>query len=79
LTARLVSGYNSYRGSYSEQDTLPKRLFDEPLKGGRSEGLLVPRAEFQQVLDLYYRMAGWDVETGLPTQAKLKELGWIEF
>jgi aldehyde:ferredoxin oxidoreductase len=52
---------------------LPKRLFDEPLKGGRSE--------LQQELDLYYRMSGWDVDTGLPTQAKLKELGleWIEF
>jgi aldehyde:ferredoxin oxidoreductase len=30
--------------------------------------------ELDIMLDEYYRARGWDVETGLPTRAKLEEL-----
>ena len=31
--------------------------------------------ELEPMLDEYYRARGWDVETGLPTQAKLAMRG----
>jgi len=33
------------------------------------------RQEFAALLDEYYRLRGWDPETGRPTRAKLEELG----
>jgi aldehyde:ferredoxin oxidoreductase len=35
--------------------------------------------ELEFALNAYYEMAGWDKATGMPTQAKLNELGlgWI--
>jgi aldehyde:ferredoxin oxidoreductase len=71
----LLRLFNAREGVGREQDTLPKRLFDEPLQGGASDGVSVTRAEFQAALDDYYELAGWDKRTGMPTEAKLKGLG----
>ena len=49
-----------------------------PGKDGKSIskiGVVVERAEFEKMKDEYYELRGWDVESGLPTKAKLKELG----
>ena len=40
-----------------------------------SDGLQVTEAELEWAKDLYYRMAGWDVETGNPLPDRLRELG----
>ncbi len=71
----MMRAFNAREGAGREHDTLPKRLYDEPLKGGASDGIAVTRAEVEKALDIYYEMCGWDVTTGKPTQAKLKELG----
>ena len=33
------------------------------------------RTRFEPVMDDYYRLQGWDTETGWPTEARLRELG----
>jgi aldehyde:ferredoxin oxidoreductase len=71
----LMRAFNALEGAGRDRDTLPRRLFDEPLKGGVSDGLFIPRAELEAALDDYYALAGWDVATGMPTRAKLVELG----
>jgi aldehyde:ferredoxin oxidoreductase len=71
----MMRAFNAREGAGREQDTLPKRIFDEPLKGGASDGLTVTRQELEDALDIYYEMCGWDVATGKPTLAKLEELG----
>jgi aldehyde:ferredoxin oxidoreductase len=70
--------FNAREGVGRERDTLPKRLFDEPLKGGPSDGMYIARDEFEAALNDYYELAGWDKPTGMPTQSKLDELelGW---
>jgi aldehyde:ferredoxin oxidoreductase len=75
----MLRAFNAREGLTREQDTLPKRLFKEPLKGGRSDGIVLDQAEFDAALDQYYAMAGWDVGTGTPTRATLEslDLGWI--
>lgn len=75
----LMRAFNAREGAGRDLDTLPRRLHDEPLKGGASDGLYIPRAELEQALDDYYDLAGWDVATGVPAAAKLQELGlaWV--
>jgi len=64
--------YNLREGFTAADDNLPQRMF-EPLQNGKLEGKAIDPQEFQQAIQLYYQMAGWDV-TGVPTQGKLAEL-----
>jgi len=43
-----------------------------PVLGGRQA---LDRKQFEPVMDEYYALLGWDVESGWPTQARLAELG----
>lgn len=63
--------YNVKRGFGRKDDTLPARLLNEPLKEGAPKGMVWKREE---MLDEYYTLRGWDKE-GMPTPARLKELG----
>lgn len=65
--------FNFREGFTKADDTLPDRLFDG-LGNGALEGENIDREEFAKALQLYYQMAGWDTETGAPTQSKLIEL-----
>jgi aldehyde:ferredoxin oxidoreductase len=67
--------FNVREGFTPADDSLPQRMF-EPLQNGKLEGMAIDRAEFEQARTLYYQMAGWD-ETGVPTTAKLAELGLL--
>jgi len=71
----MLRQFNAREGAGREHDTLPKRIYDEPLKGGTSDGVAVTRQEVEEALDMYYEMCGWDVATGKPTRTKLEELG----
>jgi aldehyde:ferredoxin oxidoreductase len=75
----MLRAFNAREGIAREQDTLPKRLFEEPLKGGKTDGVALDRAEFEAALELYYQMAGWETSSGVPTRATLEALGlgWI--
>ena len=75
----MMRAFNAREGVGRDQDTLPKKLF-KPLKGGRSDGLVITPDELESALDLYYELAGWNKTTGNPTPTKLAELGldWIQ-
>jgi len=66
--------FNAREGLTRKDDKLPKRVF-EPLVGGASDGMVVTEEEIERALDMYYAMAGWDVETGTPTLETLEKLG----
>lgn len=70
----LMRVFNEREGFTRDDDKLSPRMH-EPLRGGISDGLQVTAAEIEWAKDLYYRMAGWDVETGNPTPERLQELG----
>jgi aldehyde:ferredoxin oxidoreductase len=70
----LAKVFNVREGLSRADDTLPERLMTEPLKAGASKGQMISRADLDVMLDEYYRERGWDVETGVPTRAKLAEL-----
>jgi len=60
-------------GFTKADDTLPRRMLEEPMPDGPAKGHVV---ELDEMLPEFYRLRGWD-ENGVPTDAKLKELGII--
>jgi len=68
----LARAFNVREGLTRADDTLPKRLLEEPLPEGAAEGHMVKKLD--QSLDAYYDFRGWDKKTGKPTPEKLKEL-----
>jgi len=75
----MMRAFNAREGIDRRADVLPEKLF-KPLKGGVSDGWQLDRDEVEAALDKYFELCGWDVETGVPTKGKLKELdlGWID-
>jgi aldehyde:ferredoxin oxidoreductase len=63
--------FNAREGIGRKDDVLPHRFTHQPLKQGISKGL-VSRAP--EMTDEYYRLRGWDLETGWPTKEKLAAL-----
>ena len=74
----MLAAFNARAGFTREDDKLPPRLY-EPLQGGVSDGVQLVEDELENAKDIYYEMAGWSVETGNPTPARLQELGldWV--
>lgn len=68
----LARAYSIREGLTAADDTLPKRLLEEPLPDGPAAGHV---NDLPVLLDAYYKLRGWDKETGKPTPEKLKELG----
>ncbi|MBC8466520.1 MAG: aldehyde ferredoxin oxidoreductase family protein [Deltaproteobacteria bacterium] len=68
----LARAFNVREGCTRADDTLPKRLLEDPLPDGPAQGQVV---NLDPLLDAYYEFRGWDKATGRPTAAKLKELG----
>ncbi|MFX0084134.1 MAG: aldehyde ferredoxin oxidoreductase family protein [Candidatus Hodarchaeota archaeon] len=66
--------YNMKAGFGMKDDTLPKRLLNEPLKIGNSRGRVV---KLDQMLSEYYKIRGWS-KKGEPLDEKLKELDLLK-
>ena len=62
--------FNQKAGMKPEDDTLPKRLLEEPISHGPSEGQVNQLAE---MLPKYYEVRGW--ENAFPTKETLARLG----
>jgi aldehyde:ferredoxin oxidoreductase len=71
----LAKAFNIREGFTRADDTFPDRLMTEPLKDGASKGQLISREDLKTMLDEYYTDRGWNPETGVPTRAKLTDLG----
>jgi aldehyde:ferredoxin oxidoreductase len=58
-------------GFTRDDDTLPKRMLEEPMPEGPAQGEVV---ELDEMLVDFYQLRGWD-EKGVPTEEKLNSLG----
>jgi aldehyde:ferredoxin oxidoreductase len=70
----LIRMFNVREGLTRKDDSLPYRISNDPLQGGKADGHVVKPEDFNKMLDRYYKLRGWDRE-GRPTTKKLKELG----
>jgi aldehyde:ferredoxin oxidoreductase len=74
--AKLI---NLREGLTREDDTLPWKVMNQPIPDdGPVKGAVVTQEELDLLLDDYYQARGWTLE-GVPTKAKLKELGLEEY
>ena len=74
----LLRAFNAREGLTRKDDRLPKKFW-KALKDGPSDGMKLDPADIERAKDVYYRMAGWDSESGNPTAEKLAELDldWV--
>ena len=74
----MMRAFNAREGIDRKNDVIPPKFF-KPLVGGPSDGWKLDHKEVETALDNYFEFCGWDVRTGIPTQAKLVELdlGWV--
>ena len=65
--------FNVREGITRKDDTQPRRLLEEKSPSpGRAKGHVV---YLKPMLDEYYRLRNWEVDTGIPTDQKLQQLG----
>jgi len=67
--------FNIREGFARKDDTLPKRMFTEPLRGGVRDGEVIRKPD--AIIDQYYDVRGWD-RNGIPTRETLVRLGLEE-
>lgn len=74
-TWNIEKSYNTRCGATRSDDMIPKRFFEEPLKGGGANGgAVVDRGKFEAILDEYYDDRGYEKKTGLPKRETLERL-----
>jgi aldehyde:ferredoxin oxidoreductase len=68
--------FNIREGFSRKDDNLPERYFKEatPIGLPRVRGIKVDKEKFEQMLDEYYALHGWD-NNGVPTEMTLKRIG----
>ncbi|MGV9202790.1 MAG: aldehyde ferredoxin oxidoreductase family protein [Promethearchaeia archaeon] len=71
----LSKCFNIREGWTRNDDHPPEKFFTEAHTKGPAKGVTLEEKGFQKLLSGYYEARGWDKETGIPTDEKLKELG----
>jgi aldehyde:ferredoxin oxidoreductase len=68
---------NVREGIRREDDQLPERLTQEPIKTGPSQGQRIH--DFEKMKDEFYQVCGWNLKTGIPTRERIEKLGipWV--
>jgi len=67
--------FNMREGFRRKDDQLPARVLSIPEFGPYKDEQDCVIHDFQALLSEYYEASGWDSESGIPTETKLKELG----
>ena len=60
-------------GISAKDDTLPHRILEEVLNGGRSDGVKIGEGNFQEMLKDYYQARGWDENAQVTVPQRTKE------
>lgn len=72
----LEKVFNYCHAGFTRADDQPKeRLFQEAVKSGPAAGAILDHEKWDAMMDHYYKLHGWDVETGIPTPETLHSFG----
>jgi aldehyde:ferredoxin oxidoreductase len=71
----MERAYEAGEGLTREQETLPRKFFDNPIREGDLKGAVLEPDKFEEMKDHYYALRDWDVATGIPTEATLGRFG----
>jgi aldehyde:ferredoxin oxidoreductase len=70
----LERAFDVRRGKRRKDDTLPTRLFETAVSCGRYKGERLDKAKFDEMMDEYYALRGWNSE-GIPTPETFDKFG----
>lgn len=72
----MEKAFNLRHTSFGRKDDLPTpRDLNEPIPTGNLAGWKMDETKYNQMLDEYYELHGWDKETGYPKRETLEDLG----
>jgi len=71
----LKRAFNVREGIRRKDDTLPERFTKEPMPNGPARGQVV---NLERMLDEYYQLRNWDLETGIPKRETFERLGMLD-
>jgi len=75
----LEKAFNTLHAGFSRRDDYPPRRFmEEGIQSGPYAGAKCEKEKWDEMLDRFYELNGWDRETGWPTRGALAELGMSE-
>jgi aldehyde:ferredoxin oxidoreductase len=77
-TVTLERCFNVREGALRADDILPWRMMHTPVPEGPQEGMVTDKEMLDRLLDEYYEVHGWDVDTGIPKRETLKTLGLLK-
>ena len=66
---RAIDVRNFGRNRVIDESTLDGFMYP-----GKDDGVMLDREKFLILLDKYYELSGWDIQTGVPTRDKLEQL-----
>ncbi len=64
----IARAFNQREGFNRKDDTVPKRIVNEALKSGPAAGQAIPQEAFDDMLDQYYQVMGWDKDGKMPEE-----------
>jgi len=73
-TINLQRLFNIREGFSSNDDLIPERIKQKPLFGNYKNQEKCVILDYEGMLKEYYKERGWNVKTGIPKKAKLKQL-----
>ena len=62
----IARAFNQREGFNRKDDTIPKKLVTKALKSGPAAGQVIPQEAFDDMLDQYYGVMGWDKNGIMP-------------
>lgn len=74
-TVTIERCFNVREGARREDDVLPWRMMNEKVPVGPNEGMITDQEMLDGLLDQYYILHGWDVETAVPLRSTLEDMG----
>ncbi len=74
----MMQAVNAREGIVQQDPPLPPKIFT-PLPDGPNQGMALDQAEMLKAIEMYYQLAGWELENNRPTRGKLEELAldWV--
>ena len=64
----IARAYNQREGFNRTHDTVPKRVVKEALQNGPAAGQVIPPEAFEDMLDQYYEVMGWNNDGTMPEE-----------
>lgn len=64
----IARAFNQREGFDRRHDTVPKRVVKEVIKNGPAAGQVIPPEAFEDMLDQYYEVMGWNKDGTMPEE-----------